>query len=89
MINSERSLIPNTKLEAWFLRSAGSKRIAEYTKLAEKKKLVHTASAYATNKLDKIIKFLVEYYERHGGDFELLDEALYRKTSGAKLITSK
>jgi hypothetical protein len=76
----EEALIPNKQLEEMFLRICDDDQMQEYIKLAKEKGMAHTATAYASHRVKKVFNFLVEHYERSGGDFELLQDILYPKS---------
>lgn len=70
--------IPNTKMEDWFYRVTQPRQIKDYNTLAYEKKLRGTATAHATNILDKTFTFLVEYFEAvEGIPVETIQDKLY------------
>ena len=72
------SLIPNTQLEAMFLSIANDEQMKEFNQLIEKG-LVHTATAYASHKVNKTFQYLRDNFIRQGGDLEYLQFFLWRK----------
>jgi len=69
----EDSLIPNTQIESMFMRICSDEEMAQYLKLVEQGH-ISLATAYASNSVYKLFYKLVEYYDRRGGNLEMLKE---------------
>jgi hypothetical protein len=68
-MNDDKPLIPNTILEAMFLRIANDDQTLKYTNLCDQGH-ISLATAYASNMLNKVFYKLVEKYEADGGSIE-------------------
>lgn len=74
----EESFIPNTQLESMFLSIADDEMMTEYKRLIDKS-LTHTASAYASHKVQKVFQYLRDTFIKNNGDIEYLTYMLFRR----------
>lgn len=74
----EESLIPNSQLEQMFMSICTDEQMQEYTRLVEKG-LTHTASAYASHKVQRTFQYFRDTFIKNGGDLEYLQFKLWNK----------
>lgn len=77
-VSKEESLIPNSQLEQMFMSICTDDQMQEYTKLIEKG-LTHTASAYASHKVQRTFQYFRDTFIKSGGDLEFLQFKLWHK----------
>lgn len=73
-----KSLIPNAQLESMFLSICNDKQMMEYNRLIDKG-LIHTASAYASHKVQKTFQYLRDSFIKNGGDMDYLQYFLWER----------
>lgn len=74
-----QSLIPNTQLEQMFLSICDDSQMEEYTRLIEKG-LIHTASAYASQRVLRTFQYWRDSFIKNGGDLDYLQFMLWRSS---------
>lgn len=74
----DKSLIPNTQLEQMFMSICTDEQMQEYQKLIQKG-LIHTASAYASHKVQRTFQYFRDTFIKTGGDLEYLQFKLWNK----------
>jgi hypothetical protein len=72
------SSIPNKQIEQMFLSIADDSQMVEFNRLIEKG-LIHTASAYASQRVMRTFQYFRDTFIQQGGDLEYLQFMLYRK----------
>lgn len=65
----EESLIPNTQIEAMFMRVCSDDQMSKYVSLVEREH-ISLATAYASNIINTLWYPLVKFYEENGGSIE-------------------
>lgn len=71
--NRQEALIPNTQIEAMFLRICTDEQMQKYTDLIDKGH-ISLATAYASNLVYKTFYYLVDQWEKLGGDIDQLNK---------------
>jgi len=75
----EKTLIPNSQIEQMFLSICTDEQMSEFNKLVEKG-LIHTASAYASQRVLKTFQYWRDSFIKKGGELDYLQWMLYRNT---------
>lgn len=76
--HKEQSLIPNAQLEQMFLSICTDEQMTEYNKLVDKR-LIHTATAYASHKVQKTFQYFRDAFIKNGGDIDYLQYTLWKR----------